>query len=300
MTPQFSVIIPVHNRERLVGDTIRSVLTQGGDVEIIAVDDGSTDGSLDVLRSFGTAVRVIAQENRGPGAARNAGLEAARGQYIVFLDSDDLWLPWTLETVRAAIAQHADATVVLHHPKFFRTPEELAQVQKASHEFQVITPLLTFLAETEWVSASLITARKDVLRQVGGFNRDRVFAEDWDLLMRLGLAHAVEIRAPVTLGFRRHIGSATDDAHHSALGLNELIARERRGLFPGGSAWRSTRRQIIAKLVRATTLEWVKRGHHAVAWPLYRRTFLWHLGMGRLRYLLGFPILAACRRSCRQ
>ena len=93
-SPSISVIIPVYNAEKYINDCLASLFTEGSpsDIEIICVDDGSTDGSLELLRRWAKAahnIRIVEQENRGPGAARNTGLALARGEYVYFLDSDD-------------------------------------------------------------------------------------------------------------------------------------------------------------------------------------------------------------------
>jgi glycosyltransferase involved in cell wall biosynthesis len=96
--PLVSVIMPVYNREKLVRRGIESVFAQRHENwEIIAIDDGSTDGTLAVLQSFVPRVRVLCQSNAGPYAARNLGLRHARGEFIAFLDSDDAWYPDKLE-----------------------------------------------------------------------------------------------------------------------------------------------------------------------------------------------------------
>ncbi|NEP84931.1 MAG: glycosyltransferase family 2 protein, partial [Okeania sp. SIO3B3] len=96
--PCVSVIIPAYNRADLIGETVDSVLAQTHpDIEIIVIDDGSTDNTADVLATYGSALRVIRQANAGQQAARNAGIRAATGDYIAFLDSDDLWLPHRIE-----------------------------------------------------------------------------------------------------------------------------------------------------------------------------------------------------------
>src|SRR5271170_8041344 len=97
----FSAIIPTYNRRELLQRTLQSVLSQDQvEPEIIVVDDGSTDGTMEMLGTFAPRVQTLRQTNRGPGAARNLGMTHASGDYIAFLDSDDLWFPWTLKTYR--------------------------------------------------------------------------------------------------------------------------------------------------------------------------------------------------------
>lgn len=97
-SPLISVIIPVYNREHCVRRAIDSVLAQTQkNFEIVVVDDGSQDSSVEILKTYGDAIRLICQKNAGASAARNAGIRAARGQWIAFLDSDDEWRPGKLE-----------------------------------------------------------------------------------------------------------------------------------------------------------------------------------------------------------
>src|SRR5882672_5717992 len=102
MNPLFSVIIPVYDRAEVVGEAIQSVLAQTEqDFEIIVIDDGSRDDPGRVVEKFGDPrIRFHKQENRGGGAARNAGIDLAHGRYVAFLDSDDRYLPKHLETMR--------------------------------------------------------------------------------------------------------------------------------------------------------------------------------------------------------
>lgn len=114
-TPFFSVVIPLYNRAAIVGDTIRSVQAQDWqDFEIVVVDDGSRDNPEPVIEGLGDPrVRYIRQDNAGGGAARNRGIAAARGRYIAFLDSDDLFLPGKLSTMAEALSSD-DGTTVLY------------------------------------------------------------------------------------------------------------------------------------------------------------------------------------------
>ncbi|MCX7804000.1 MAG: glycosyltransferase family 2 protein [Planctomycetota bacterium] len=115
MKPLISVVIPVYNREKLVGDAIRSALEQETTFpfEVIVVDDGSTDGTVAAVKSFGDKVKLIAfPANRGGCAARNAGVEAAQGEFIAFLDSDDIMLPGRLQSQAEILLAHADVGLV--------------------------------------------------------------------------------------------------------------------------------------------------------------------------------------------
>lgn len=104
--PLVSVIIPVHNRPRLVAEALDSAISQDYvPMEIVVVDDGSTDATTDTLRAYANHARVTRQDNRGAGAARNRGVEISRGEYLAFLDSDDLWLP-EKTSLQAALLQH--------------------------------------------------------------------------------------------------------------------------------------------------------------------------------------------------
>jgi glycosyltransferase involved in cell wall biosynthesis len=110
MPPEVSVVIPCYNAEPFVGEAIESVLGQTHDsIELIVVDDGSTDRSLEVIRSFGDDVQVIAQENHGACHARNRGAEAAEGAYLMFLDADDVIGPTTIQALRDAIGERNEA-----------------------------------------------------------------------------------------------------------------------------------------------------------------------------------------------
>lgn len=117
--PLVSVIIPCYNRAMYVAAAVESVLTQTHrNVEVIAVDDGSSDGTVEILAGFGDRIRVFQQENRGASAARNTGLEYARGDYIVFLDSDDLLSPEVIAAGLDRLQETGAAIVIWNFAKF--------------------------------------------------------------------------------------------------------------------------------------------------------------------------------------
>src|SRR5271156_236898 len=93
-----SAIIPTYNRGYVVGKAIDSILNQTYDnIEIVVVDDGSTDNTQEKLKEYGDRIRVVYQKNSGPSAARNHGVRASRGEFIACLDSDDVWMPTKIE-----------------------------------------------------------------------------------------------------------------------------------------------------------------------------------------------------------
>lgn len=119
-----SVVIPVHNGEEHLREAIDSVLTQTYDpVDIIVVDDGSTDESARVVQSFGSLVRYCQQPQSGPSAARNRGVEVADGEWIAFLDADDLWEPEKVRKQLAALAEHGAVDMVFGYVQQFYSPE---------------------------------------------------------------------------------------------------------------------------------------------------------------------------------
>ena len=119
--PLVSVVIPAFNAEAFLAEAITSVLTQDyKDVEVVVVDDGSGDGTMAVAERF--PVRCLAQQNAGQAAARNAGISAARGALVAFLDADDLWLPGKLSTQVAYLLAHRDVGYVLSHMQRVLSP----------------------------------------------------------------------------------------------------------------------------------------------------------------------------------
>ena len=119
--PSISVVIPAHNGESFVHEAIESVLAQARlPEEVIICDDASTDGTLGILRGYGDQVRVLADDtNHGPGACRNHGAEAARGDYLAFIDADDRWMPEHLDEVARLLDQHESAAVAFSPVELF-------------------------------------------------------------------------------------------------------------------------------------------------------------------------------------
>jgi glycosyltransferase involved in cell wall biosynthesis len=129
--PLISTIIPVYNGERYLAEAIESVLAQTyRNIEIIVVDDGSTDGSAEVAKYYGSPVQYYIQTNSGAGAARNRGIGLAQGNFLAFLDADDLWMPDKLELQMASFAGDQPMDMVFGHVRQFLCPTLTEEARK--------------------------------------------------------------------------------------------------------------------------------------------------------------------------
>jgi GT2 family glycosyltransferase len=290
----FSIVIPTYNRISLLQRTLASVRRQScADFEIIIVDDGSTDGTRESLASNGEFLRVIKQPNRGPGAARNVGAREARGEYVAFLDSDDLWFPWTLDTFARAIQEHERPNILGGKFIEFADEAELLAVRQERHETLWFSDYIASSHYPYYVGSGTCVVRRECFADVR-FLEDRLNSEDHDLILRMGtLPGFARILAPFTLAWRRHRASETSDFASSVSGAMRLLARESAGVYPGGSERSRDRHRILARHTRPTALACVKNGELKQGWELYRSTFGWNIELGHWRYVLAFPFLAA-------
>ena len=298
--PLFTVLIPTYNRAGLLRRALDSVLAQTfRDYEIVVVDDGSTDETAAVLAGFENdgRVRSIRQENQGQSIARNLGIRHASGEYVAFLDSDDIWFPWALATMERAIRGKHDRAVcvIMTRNVRFRDELELAGFERAPYQATSFADLLAFFdsGRTDSFAACRLAVRTDNLRQVGGFPPNRNNSEDIDLSLKIGTTGPfVLIESPITFGQRDHGGSISRNVRLGANGILDVIHKERAAQFPGGIDRRPGRRGLITFMTRAISVQAARDGQAALAWSLYRESFSWNLAMGRVRYLVGFPAVA--------
>lgn len=187
MTPFYSVVIPVYNRARLLREALRSVLAQSEqDFEIVVVDDGSTDDPARVVADFADPrIVLVRQENRGGGAARNVGIDKARGWFVAFLDSDDRFLPHHLAAMRKLlqnapgtvgyariIVDRGEGRVILKPPRAIREGEDMA---------------LYLLCDRGFLPTSTIVAERMLAGKIR-FHENLPPAEDTDFAIRAALA----------------------------------------------------------------------------------------------------------------
>jgi glycosyltransferase involved in cell wall biosynthesis len=297
----FSVVIPTYNRITFLQRTLETVWAQRfKDFEVIVVDDGSTDGTIDYLKSLSQTFSVLSQRHSGPGAARNLGAKKASGDYLAFLDSDDLWFPWTLETFAHLIKRHQFPSILSAQLAPFTAEAELENVSEAPPESDSFPDYISSHEPGFWVGSGMCVLRRDAFNASSGFTTEAINCEDHDLILRMGTAKGfVQVTRPVTLAWRRHAGSTSMDISRCMTGNLYLMAQERVGAYPGGAERAGARRNIITRHVRPIALACLRQGMAHEAWRLYRESFLWHLRLWRLRFLLGFPIKALAASAVR-
>jgi len=294
--PLFSVVIATYNRRALVVRAVASVLAQTfPDYELIVVDDGSDDGTADVLRGYGDRVRVIRQSNQGPGAARNRGIAAAEGKYIAFLDSDDLWYPWTLESYASAITRESPA-VLSGAAVCFGPDQEVPQAEHAPVHYDCVSNYLMVDQGTAVLGSGTIVVAADLLRQIGGFSGEISVAEDTDLLIRTSIREPfILFRSPAMIACCRGSMDSVQTLDKHFVGVRYLIEKETMGLYAGGGRLRRARRHLLAQMARNCSFRCLRAGRLQWAWWLYARTLRWQARDARIRYLAGFPLMAAWR-----
>jgi glycosyltransferase involved in cell wall biosynthesis len=181
--PQVSVIIPTYNRARIIKEAVDSVLAQDfKHFELIVVDDGSTDNTSDVLAPYGDDVSIFFQENKGVSAARNRGIAEASGQFIAFLDSDDLWLPKKLATQVDFFNQTPDALICQTEEVWIRNGIRVNPKKRHKKPSGMIFERSLALC---LVSPSAVMMRRELLDSAGGFDETLPVCEDYDLWLRI-------------------------------------------------------------------------------------------------------------------
>jgi glycosyltransferase involved in cell wall biosynthesis len=270
--PEVSVVIPTRSRWHLLSAAaLPSALEQEDvDVEVIVVDDGSRDETPTRLAELGDPRVVVLrhEESRGVAVARNAGIRAARGRWVGFLDDDDLWAPRKLraqvdsaEAANAVFAYSAGAGLDASHAFLFAVRQPDPEV--------VLRELLRW--NVIWCGCSNVLARADVVARLGGFDEAFVQLADWDLWIRLALAGPAAATQDVLVGYVMHDES--------------MLLTDRRDVFPEmdrlvAKHGDASRRYGIEP-DRALFTRWVARGHRrAGRRTLAARTYL----RGALRY----------------
>jgi len=228
VSPKVSIIIPTLNRAHYLKESIDSALNQTfQDREIIVVDDGSTDGTQEVVKSYGDKVRYLRQENLGPPAAMNTGAHNARGEYYMVLGDDDALLPEMLECQVKVLDENPDAAFVCSGVHFMDADGEIYKTSRAGRTRERSFKSLLF-DNFVWHLTTLV--RRSISEEIGHFDEGLLTTHDHDLWVRMAINHPFEYTDQPLAKFRRHPGnySKTLGLHlqdHFAI-LNKPVVRK--------------------------------------------------------------------------
>ena len=194
--PLISCIVPVYNGERYLRETIDSIFAQTYcPLEILVADDGSTDGTPAIVAGFGDRVRYLRQDNQGPAAARNLGIRATTGDFIAFLDADDLWHPEKLERQMARFQARPELCYCVTYSQNFWVPEMTAEAERY-RDHRISRPMPGFVTGT-------LVARRGMFESVGLFNAELGHGDSTQWFLRAAEHGAVMELLPDVLTRRR-------------------------------------------------------------------------------------------------
>lgn len=201
-SPSVSVVIPTYNRARFIGAAVASIRAQTyACQEIVIVDDGSADDTAAVVAALGDGIRYIRQDNAGPSAARNRGIQEARGDLVAFLDTDDRWLPDKL--MLQVQAMQRDPAIALVCADMAIEDGNGRRMVDSNFAKRGMLPMFERLAgaaipdaprlllQINFVNTSTVLARRELLQSLGGFDRRLRYGEDLELWLRIAARHAI-------------------------------------------------------------------------------------------------------------
>ncbi len=211
---KISVVIPTYNRAAYIKEAIDSALAQThADVEVIVVDDNSSDGTAGIVASYGNKVKYIFQDNRERGAARNTGIRNSTGEYIAFLDSDDSWLPGHLGSCLEALSRvpGADAS----YSGSYMTDETGKIIGKLPASAFTDDPLMQIVSgfSSRGCNASSALIGRQVFEKAGMFSEVRELSgsEDWEMWARIAACSKLAFTGGFTAKVRFHGGKSSID-----------------------------------------------------------------------------------------
>jgi GT2 family glycosyltransferase len=214
--PLVSIIIPVFNGAQFLSDAVENVRSQAYPaIELIVVDDGSTDAIEETINNLPLEVRLLRQSNRGPAAARNLGIKNATGDLLAFLDVDDLWPENNLYMLVRHLLENTQLQLVRGHA-------QIMQLEAHNNEYRLIgNPLESF---PDYIGAALY--RKSLFQAVGLFDQTRFFGEDSDWFERVDQSgEAMQTLDLVTLHVRRHGGNMTENKPLATMRKLQLVKK---------------------------------------------------------------------------
>ena len=262
---RFSIVVTCFNQRSFIREAIESALIQGAD-EVIVVDDGSNDGSAEILQEYRDRVRLcpVAKNGGAPGA-RNHGARVATGDYILFLDGDDILVPWALTVYKRVLERH-NAVLIFGEKVSFRGSAPTAMFGELAHGPVIFREYAVPMHKdrSAGLCASTLVVERAALLAAGGWSPEiGVHGDIKDFTMRLGYAGPlVLIQEPITALYRIHETNSIHEVGKYLAKAHRLLANERAGRYPGGAAGLGERYAALGAYV----VFWSRKGMRVGLW----------------------------------
>lgn len=302
--PVVSVVMAVYNGQRYLNESLDSVFAQTfTDYELICIDDGSEDDSINVMARYGDRVTIVRQSNSGQGAARNAGVRRASGRYIAFIDQDDRWYPDKLKQQVAAL--EADPHAVLVYSDSDRMDENSRLTQRAatmSERPSALASPLGRLIEEGLVLPSSMLVRRDAFERVGGFDAHLRGFEDFDLSARLKQRGRFLFLEEPALCYRVHQKGFSTRGGLAVIRSRERFLLRMKSLYIGHDDKQRLINSMLADCYSDWGMEEMRSGNARQSRPFFLRSITCDPTKIRtyLRYVRTFlPELLLARTACK-
>lgn len=258
MKPEVSVIIPTYNRRAILPRALDSVLAQDGVIfEVMVADDGSTDGTEEMVRKEYPQVNYFRQENQGPSAARNRAIERARGKWIAFLDSDDEWKPGKLKAQLGFFQNNPEYRIMQTEEIWVRNGKRVNPMKKhqkfGGEIFEKCLPLCI-------VSPSAVMIHRSLFEEAGLFDESLRVCEDYDLWLRIAARFPVGL---LEIPYIIKYGGHADQLSHALPAMDRFRIQSLAKLLKSGilnSKQSEQARKMLAEKSRIVIQGAVKRG----------------------------------------
>ena len=204
--PYVSIIMPTFNSHQWISESIQSVLGQSFDNwELIIVNDGSTDNSVEIIQTYlnDKRIKLLHQKNLGPANARNYGISKCNGEFIAFLDSDDIWLHEKLQIQLQFFESNPHIGLVYSNYNLFYDNPKLTLPLRQSNWFHT-WPDNHRLLVYDFIGILTVVVRSSIIKKLGGFNENLFGTEDWDLWIKVAQFYKISKIEKVTASYRVH------------------------------------------------------------------------------------------------
>ncbi|MEX0330157.1 MAG: glycosyltransferase family 2 protein [Puniceicoccaceae bacterium] len=292
---QFSVVIPTFNAGAFVRRTLESIHSQDyKSFEVIIVDDHSTDDTLELVRLSGHPKQILTNPGKGVGAARNHGASIARGDYLCFLDADDIWFPWVLSNFAKCIESNENPPWVIGKSIPFTADIELDNptrltLHAAEHPVTfVYSNFLSTYRKYMEIHTGTHAIRRDVFTQCGGYDEHLGNLEDGDIYLKLSeVGPMVLIERPVLLGYRQREDSVSKLRKGQLDDCMTVYNRARSGFYASTS--RSARQQsyVASRYLRPVLVDLARTGSRGIFLRYWLGILRTEIFLGHFKFVLG-------------